>query len=230
MHVKKGTTLDVNFVSRETYVDVLTSCHFATSFILLCRDSFPDIECHLEETGTDCCETYFSRLGQWVGNKHNYTYADMIRNSEHCSRLEEIRTTPGGPKFAKSHPKSESIWDKQYGKEYNPVNLKNYPLVGEELESWKKGILIAWNLASSLGMSPSNTTAINIASPFNETNPDTWFYHPFHLKGNSFQSHSECPVDRDPLDDVSSPESIDESDIDMDIESKCDVEYFFNVI
>ena len=53
------------------HVDTLMSCHFATSFIVYCRENFNDMECHLEESGTDCCETYFSYLGQWTGNKDN---------------------------------------------------------------------------------------------------------------------------------------------------------------
>ena len=60
-----------NFVSKQMYVDTLMSCHFATSFIVYCRENFNDMECHLEESGTDCCETYFSYLGQWTGNKDN---------------------------------------------------------------------------------------------------------------------------------------------------------------
>ena len=64
--VKKSNwlTLQRNFLSRETYLDTLISCHFAVSLICYMRDCFPDTECHLKDTGTDCCETFFSTSGQ----------------------------------------------------------------------------------------------------------------------------------------------------------------------
>ena len=66
-----------NFISLQTYVDVIVSCHSAISLICFMRDNFPTTECNLAEAGTDCCETTFTSLGQWVGNHHNYTMLDM---------------------------------------------------------------------------------------------------------------------------------------------------------
>ena len=99
-----------NFISTQTYVDVIVSCHSAISLICFMRDNFPTTECNLAEAGTDCCETTFSSLGQWVGNHHNYTMLDTRRNRSHQIRLEQLRADPEGPKFAKPHPKGESIW------------------------------------------------------------------------------------------------------------------------
>ncbi|XP_066915177.1 uncharacterized protein [Clytia hemisphaerica] len=159
------------------------------------------MECHLEESGTDCCENYFSCLGQWTGNKHNYTYADMTRNRDHCTRLEQIRCNSDGPKFAKPHPKSESIWKQQYESGYTKCNLKSYPAVGEELKAWKKGIVEARKLAISVGMSPASSNRIDSVLPFTKENDDAWFFNPFHFKGNTFQDLSSFPTDgADPLD------------------------------
>ncbi|XP_066930769.1 uncharacterized protein [Clytia hemisphaerica] len=197
----KSTTLDTSFISRQSYIDTITSCHFATTFVIYCRDFFDNMECHLEESGTDCCENYFSCLGQWTGNKHNYTYADMTRNRDHCTRLEQIRCNPDGPKFAKPHPKSESIWKQQYESGYTKCNLKSYPAVGEELKAWKKGIVEARKLAISVGMSPASSNRIDSVLPFTKENDDTWFFNPFHFKGNTFQDLSSFPTDgADPLD------------------------------
>ena len=103
-------TLQENFISNQSYVDIVFSCHSAVNLIVFMRDNFPSTPCYLAEAGTDCCETTFSALGQWVGNHHNYTLLDMLRNTSHQVRLEQIRADPNGPKFSKPHPKGESIW------------------------------------------------------------------------------------------------------------------------
>ena len=77
------------------------------------RDNLPTSPCYLSEAGTECCETAFGSFGQWVGNHHNYTLLDMLRNMSHQVRLEQLRSDPDGPKFSKPHPKGESIWHKQ---------------------------------------------------------------------------------------------------------------------
>ena len=56
--------LNTNFISRETYQDVLLSCHFAVMLICYLRDQFSHLECCLAETGTDCVESYWSTNGQ----------------------------------------------------------------------------------------------------------------------------------------------------------------------
>ena len=76
-----GYTIGLNtknsFISRESYADVLLSCHFAVIVICYQRDKFPHLSCNLQDTGTDCVEHFFSINGQWVGNRHNYTFADL---------------------------------------------------------------------------------------------------------------------------------------------------------
>ena len=158
-------TLKTNFISRETFLDTLISCHFAVSFICYCRDFFPEMECHLNQAGTDCCETYFSTMGQWVGNKHNYTFGDMRRNQSHCIRLREIRSVDNGINFPKPHPKGESIWYKQYDKSTSEANLKEYPEKGDELSAWKEGIVEGRRLAANLGMKPENVN-LELVPPY----------------------------------------------------------------
>ena len=171
-------TLKTNFISRETFIDTLTSCHFAVSLICYCRDNFSSIELHLEESGTDCCESYFSNMGQWVGNKHNYSFADMRRNQSHCIRLDQIRADPNnGVKFAKPHPKGESIWEKQYDSNFTKPNLKDYPSSEEVVASWKEGIVLARELAISVGMKPSKDQP-NLFPPYQVENTDHWFFDP----------------------------------------------------
>ena len=104
----------VHFITNQCYQDVLLSAHAAVSLIAYMRDNFPELPCRLDLTGTDCVETFWSKMGQWIGNHHNYTFADLQRQITHMIRLEEIRLNPDAPAFAKPHPKQESIWNKQY--------------------------------------------------------------------------------------------------------------------
>ena len=78
------------------------------------RDNTPDVECHLNLTGTDVVEDYWSKHGQWIGNRRNYTFGDMKRNTGNMIRLEAIKFNADAPEFAKPHPKQESIWHKQH--------------------------------------------------------------------------------------------------------------------
>ena len=147
-------TLSENFLTRETFTDVLLSTHFAVSLITYMRDAFPDQRCHLELTGTDVVETFWSMNGQWVGNRHNYDFTRLQKNLSHMIRLEEVQTNPQAPKFARPHPKGEIIWPRQYADGWVPADLADYPAQGEEIVAWRDGIHVARQLAHSVGMLP----------------------------------------------------------------------------
>jgi len=85
-----ATGFMANFITRETYTDVLLSCHFAVMLSCYMRDNFSNEECHLHLSGSDVLEDFWSKNGQWVGNHHNYNFADLSRNLTHMIRLEEI--------------------------------------------------------------------------------------------------------------------------------------------
>ena len=135
----EGLTLKTHFLSRESYTDVQLSCHYAVSLILYMRDAFPNLKCHLELTGTDVVETYWSKNGQWVGNRHTYTFERLQRNLTHMIWLEQLRVEPLAPEFAKPHPKAEMIWSTQYPT-CDVLDLANYPEPGEEREAWREGL------------------------------------------------------------------------------------------
>ena len=44
-------------------------------------------------------------------------------------------------------------------------------------------------------MTPVNKDDIEIVNPFTTENQDTWFFHPFHVKGNNFNDPSDFPVE-----------------------------------
>ena len=59
----QGLSLQKNFLSRETFLNVTLSCHSAVMLICYMRDCFPRVKCRLDLTGTDVAETYFSANG-----------------------------------------------------------------------------------------------------------------------------------------------------------------------
>ena len=67
-----------HFMTRQYYQDVTWSCHLAISPITYIWDNFPQQPCHLNLTGTDCAETFWSKIGQCVGNHHNYTMSTSV--------------------------------------------------------------------------------------------------------------------------------------------------------
>ena len=160
----------------------LTYCYLAT-LLLICymRDNFPQQECRLDLSGSHLVEDFWSKNGQWVGNHHNYNYADLKRNSTHMIRLEEIHVDPLAPEFVKPHPKQESIWPQQYERPLNRPDLTDYPEFGTELEEWKEGIDIARWLARIVGMGPENDGNDhgddNGSDGHDGGDTDNWFYH-----------------------------------------------------
>jgi len=163
-----------NFITRETYQDVLLSCHFAVMIIVFMGDNFSHQECHLNLTRTDVVESFWSNNGQWVGNRHNYTFGDLQRNLSHMTRLEQISVDPNGPAFAKPHPKQESIWWHQT-KDSPKANLTDYPSHNEVIRQWNRGVHEARRLATTVGMTPTNE---------DENETDSWFWKPFDEPGD----------------------------------------------
>lgn len=176
INITPGLTLQHNFITRETYTDILLSCHAVVSLITFMRDNMPNQECHLQLMGTDCVEELWSKMGQWTGNHHNYTFGDLQRNHNHLVRLEQIQLNPNAPEYAKPHPKKESVWYKQYIG-IPKANLAEYPTADGTLHAWREGICKAKELATYAGMFPHD----NIEAD--------WFHHPFDDPGNSFKSN-----------------------------------------
>ena len=143
-----------NFLSRETFQDVLLSCHFAVLLIMNFSDDYPHLECCLDRTGSDCCEVFFSLNGSWVKNHHAYTILDMIRNHSAMTRLAEIRANNKRLVFRKAHSKQDNIWDKQYqhDERNQTCNLKDYPDRNQAISAWNRGIAKAREMAQRVGI------------------------------------------------------------------------------
>ena len=186
-----GLHISTHFITTQTYKDVLLSCSSVVSLIVYMRDNFPDLQCRLDLTGTDCVEVFWSLIGQWVGNHRQYTFGDLRRNLGAMMRLEEIRVDPEGPEFAKPHPKQESIWGKQdvyNGREKADLTL--YPGDDEVLAAWRHGKNDAQALASESGMKPDDDDDHRDAESDNDDDNDDnlWFKKPFKYPQNHFSS------------------------------------------
>ena len=163
--------LKTNFVTRESYQDALLSVHTAVMIICFMRDNFPNHECRLDLSGSDCCEEFFSINGQWVGNHHTYNYAGMQQNVSHMIRLQSILVNPDAPNWAKAHIKQEKVWDKQVDADRERANLRLYPAPGEEITAWLAGIEMAKEKAREVGIQPDDDD--------NNNEDGHWFHIPF---------------------------------------------------
>ncbi|CAG2248063.1 unnamed protein product [Mytilus edulis] len=168
VYLNQALTLTSNFLSRETYCDIFISVHFAVMLICFYRDNFPNSQCLLHLTGSDCCEDFFSKNGQFVGNHHVYPYGQMYRNVSHMIRLSQIEANDNAPKFAKAHIKQENVWKSQYPGGVT-CSLRDYPALGEEISAWKIGIRRARDLAKELGIIPRD---LNIDLGFDDDDGD----------------------------------------------------------
>ena len=163
-----GLTLKDNFLTRETFQDVLLSAHKAVMVISWFAMNHNNIPCYLNLLGTDAMEVYFSQNGSWVLKKHTYTIFDMMQNLTAMNRLNHIRATNNLLQFRKAHSKQDNIWGKQYTKERRrelmqslPDKLKNYPTEEEVISAWKEGMELAKDMARRAGMRGTERNGIN---------------------------------------------------------------------
>ena len=68
--MRAGLTLKDDFLTRETFQDVLLSTHTTVMVIAWFAEHHPNNPCALPLLGTDAVEVYFSQNGSWVINEH----------------------------------------------------------------------------------------------------------------------------------------------------------------
>lgn len=169
-------------MSRETFQDLLLSCHFVVILIADFSLHFPYLECPLNRTGEDGCEVFFSLNGSWVQNHHAYTILDMVRNHSSISRIAEINSTNPKLKLRRSNSKQDNIWDKQYepgnrAKIYDP---KGYPTEEEIVNAWREGIEKAHRMARLVGSDrPANDSDDDNSDDDDDGSSPEWFDKPY---------------------------------------------------
>ncbi len=172
--------LKENFLTRETFLDVMLSAHTAVMVIAWFSEKYPGMPCHLHLLGTDAVEVFFSLNGSWVLNKHTYTMLDMMQNLSAMNRLSQIKASSPSLMFRKAHSKQDNIWEKQYADEQRRKDLteklesllKQYPSKDNIENAWKEGVVEAREMARRTGMYDSSIEE-------SETSDDQWFKKPF---------------------------------------------------
>ena len=158
-------------MSRETYQDIILSCHHVVMIIMASRDFASNHPACLQKLGTDCCEEYFSSNGSFVINKHNYTIMDMFNNLSNMNYLERLFADKEGPENPKKHRKGENIWHKGHKvKKDKKPDLKQYPTTGDMVRAWEEGIRMSQRELTSCGVGPANMDE--------NDDKNAWFYHP----------------------------------------------------
>ena len=201
-------SLTTNFLTRQCYDDVLLSCHAAVLFIIAARDYMLDQPLPLAKTGSDCCEDLFSQFGSWVMNRHNYTFADMVRVLPEMNTLNQMRADPDEPDIPKGHKKQINIWDKGHNLPEHPPNMSAYPADDELAQAWEDGLHEAQEMCRELGMCPDPPADVNDPpdlgpDPPNDPPPpdpeqeEIWFFHPHILHVNDERLLQEAMADED---------------------------------
>ncbi len=88
-----------NWLTKESIIDCLISCHSTISHIMMMQKLFPNSPIALHKICLDCCEDFFSLLGQHVKNKHNFCIGETIEQTSHIGRTEQIEFEEDGPLF-----------------------------------------------------------------------------------------------------------------------------------
>ena len=191
-----GVTLKDNFISRQSYSDLLISCHAAVLHMKAGREFTPDQPVPLPKTGSDCCEDLFSQSGSWVVNKHTYTFGDMLEMVPQMSRINQIRADPDDQKIPKGHKKQMNIWGKCYEEKITQQpDLLPYPSEEEMSQSWDNGLIAAQDICKSIGMHPSNFNPVQLdeATKMKEK----WFFYPHIIKKDEDESLYDQMADED---------------------------------
>ncbi|GAQ78082.1 hypothetical protein KFL_000070500 [Klebsormidium nitens] len=150
-----GHTLKKNWLTREGQTDLLISCHFAVNLIRVMRDRFSHLDVCLEKASSDCVESIFSLMGQWVRNKHNFTFGEALERISHVARLEQIKVDEDSPLFVTSR-RRKLFWLEVNGTLSMRANMKDYESVPDEklVEAWAAGLAMARDRALTAGMVP----------------------------------------------------------------------------
>ena len=147
-------TTKSNFLTRETFQDLLLSCQFVILLIMAHRDLTPEMQVHLERTGSDCCEDLFSALGAMVRNKRIYSVLEAIQsihnqNVLHAYLCESDMVSP------MLNKRRKSTWDDILPRGNAGPDMRAGGITDEQLRAeLNRGIAAARAAIIALGMKP----------------------------------------------------------------------------
>ena len=151
-HKKNGHTIGRNWMSRETRTDCYIACHAAVNYVRMMRNNYPHLPCPLSNIGSDCCEDFFSLLGQQVKNKHTFCVGEAIERCSHIGRTEQIKYFDDGISFTQSRRRKNIWW--LSNAQVAGANLCDYASVTDEnlKKAWREGVVMAQNRAERASM------------------------------------------------------------------------------
>ncbi|KAL9977664.1 hypothetical protein ACROYT_G015093 [Oculina patagonica] len=135
------------------------------------RDSFAHEECRLHLLGSDVLKDFWSKNGQWIGNHHNYNFADLRRSLTYMIRLEESQSISSRICQATSEAK-EHLLPTVY-------TTSVYPNIGTGVKERKEGINFARRLARNCNVDGNNDNGDSGVEDCKQ-----WFRHLFKFPSN----------------------------------------------
>ena len=105
-----GHTIAENWMTRESQLDCLIACHSSVLHMQMMKEFFPHLPIALERSGSDCCEDFFSMLGQQVLNKHNFSAGEAASRTSYISRSEQIKKEENGLVFVGPRRRKNFWW------------------------------------------------------------------------------------------------------------------------
>eukprot|EP00112_Aurelia_sp_Birch-Aquarium-sp1_P001683 Seg1182.1 transcript_id=Seg1182.1/GoldUCD/mRNA.D3Y31 product="hypothetical protein" protein_id=Seg1182.1/GoldUCD/D3Y31 len=174
----KDLTLKENFITRESFTDIVISCHFIILLMCEFRDHFPDQPLDLSLTGSQCLEDLFSEMVSWNMNKHTFSGMEALRTLRSIATMQKIKAAPDAPHYSRSS-KQEDIWYMQYLKvPYINPTLNEFPDDIRMEELWKQGLQDAQEMAWKVGIAPSEYKDNESTSISSQQDLPSWFAKP----------------------------------------------------
>jgi hypothetical protein len=98
-------------------------------------------------------------MGQWVRNKHNFTFGEALERISHVARLEQIEVDEDSPLFNAQNATSRRqklFWLEINGMVGMRANMRDYGSVSDAQlkEAWAAGLSMVRDRALTVGMVP----------------------------------------------------------------------------
>ena len=151
-----GLTLAQNFFSRQTYQQVILSCHSAVLLVRAVRDINPQLLVCLATSGSDCCETLFSMMagfGSLSANRRTCTVGQAVAALSDANTLQLYRADPTNPiKFGSRHHKADVDVRKHEDQAKPDADLADHKDDAAYGAAWIAGLVRAETAARKLGI------------------------------------------------------------------------------
>lgn len=120
-----------HYIAKPSFNHVFLSCQSSILTIKLCRELKAPV--HLDHSGSDCLETFFSSLGgcgKFQHNRRNYDFDSVLQSTGDHNTFEMFRSDPNPEvslKFRRSNSSMECFIYKDEDPELSDASLTDYP-------------------------------------------------------------------------------------------------------